>query len=89
MKNLRVLLLLCLGLIFAGTLAAGEAGPDLLTPAERAWLAAHPDIVLGVGEEWAPSVIKDANTLGILPLFQPLDLAEQPPYLESDQKLRG
>jgi ABC-type amino acid transport substrate-binding protein len=61
MKNLRALLLLCLGLMLVGTLAAGEAGSDLLTPTERAWLAAHPDIVLGVGEEWAPSVIKDAD----------------------------
>ena len=42
MKNLHALLLLCVGLILAGTLAAGEAGPDLLTPAERAWLAEHP-----------------------------------------------
>lgn len=89
MKNLRALLLLCAGLIFAGTIAAGETGPDLLTPAERASLAEHPKIVLGVGEEWVPAVVKDANTLGILPLFQPLDLAEQLPYLESDQKLRG
>ena len=75
--------------MLAGTLAAGEAGLNLLTPTERAWLAEHSEIVLGVGEEWVPAVVKDANTLGILPLFQPLDLAEQLPYLESDQKLRG
>ncbi|MDG4594823.1 MAG: transporter substrate-binding domain-containing protein [Candidatus Contendobacter sp.] len=61
MKNLRVLALLCIGLIFAGTIAAGETGPELLTPAERAWLAEHPEIVLGVGEEWAPAVVKDAD----------------------------
>ena len=61
MKNLRALVLLCFGLIFAGTLAAGEAGPDLLTPAERAWLAEHPDIVLGIGEEWAPAVVREAG----------------------------
>lgn len=42
MNNLHVLLLLCAGLIFAGTIAAGEADPDVLTPAERAWLAEHP-----------------------------------------------
>ncbi len=42
MKNLRALLLLCFGLMLAGTLAAGEADPDLLTPAERAWHAEHP-----------------------------------------------
>ncbi len=29
-KNLRALLLLCFGLMFAGTIAAGETGPDLL-----------------------------------------------------------
>ncbi|MBS1225685.1 MAG: Signal transduction histidine kinaselike protein, partial [Proteobacteria bacterium] len=60
-KNLHALLLLCFGLMLAGTLAAGEAGPDPLTPAERAWLAQHPDIVLGIGEEWAPAVVKDAD----------------------------
>lgn len=61
MKNLHALVLLCVGLMLAGTLAAGETGPDLLTPAERAWLAEHPKIVLGVGEEWAPAVVKEAN----------------------------
>jgi hypothetical protein len=40
-KNLRALLLLCAGLLFAGIVVAGEAGPDLLTPAERAWLAQY------------------------------------------------
>ena len=60
-KILRALVLLCFGLIFAGTLAAREASPDLLTPAERAWLAAHPEIVLGIGEEWAPAVVRDAG----------------------------
>ena len=30
--------------------AAIGAGPDLLTPDERDWLAAHPAIVLGAGE---------------------------------------
>ena len=37
---------------------AGDAQPDVLTPAERVWLARHPDIVLGVGEEWVPWVVK-------------------------------
>ena len=48
MKNLRALLLPCAGLIFAGTIAAGETGPDLLTPAERAWLAEHPVLRMGI-----------------------------------------
>ncbi|MDG4594826.1 MAG: hypothetical protein P9F75_03895 [Candidatus Contendobacter sp.] len=60
-KKLRALSLLCAGLLVAGSLAAGETGPELLTPAERAWLAEHPEIVLGVGQESAPSVVKDAN----------------------------
>lgn len=34
------------------------AAADLLTPAERAWLAEHPRIVLGVGAEWPPDVIQ-------------------------------
>ena len=75
-KTLRALVLLCFGLMFAGSLAAGETGPDLLTPAERAWLAEHPEIVLGVGSEWAPAITRDANTLGVPPLFQSLNLAE-------------
>ena len=37
---------------------AGDVQPDLLTPAERVWLVQHPDIVLGVGEEWVPWVVK-------------------------------
>jgi two-component system sensor histidine kinase/response regulator len=37
------------------------AATDLLTPAERAWLAEHPRIVLGVGAEWAPWVIPAAD----------------------------
>ena len=41
-KNLGALVLLCVGLMLAGTLATGEAGPDVLTPAERAWHAEHP-----------------------------------------------
>jgi signal transduction histidine kinase len=34
---------------------------DLLTPAQRAWLASHPRIVLGAGEDWAPSVVVDSK----------------------------
>jgi hypothetical protein len=44
-KNLGALVLLCVGLIFAGTIAAGESSPDLLNPAERAWLVEHPEKV--------------------------------------------
>jgi signal transduction histidine kinase len=49
-------------LLFAGRSAiAADPKQDLLTPAEREWLAAHPRIVLGAGEDWAPSVMKDAQ----------------------------
>lgn len=61
MKSLCMILLLCAGLMVTGTAAADEASRDLLTLPERAWLAAHPEIALGVGEEWAPAVVRDAN----------------------------
>jgi signal transduction histidine kinase len=54
---LRTFTLAILLLASGGT--AADAQPDLLTPAERAWLAAHPRIVLGVSEDWAPAVAKD------------------------------
>jgi hypothetical protein len=38
-----------------------SAASDLLTAHERAWLVRHPDIVLGVGEEWEPWVVKRGN----------------------------
>lgn len=43
------------------SLSAWAASADLLTPAERAWLGAHPRIVLGAGEDWAPMIVKDAK----------------------------
>ncbi len=61
MKNFLALFLLCASLLLAGPRVAAATGADPLTPAERAWLAAHPDIVLGVGEEWAPAVVRNAN----------------------------
>ena len=47
----------------AGRVAAAqpEFNAELLTKEERAWLAAHPDIVLGAGEDWAATVMKDAR----------------------------
>jgi len=35
-KNLHALVLLCVGLMLAASLAASETDPDLLTPVERA-----------------------------------------------------
>lgn len=63
-RNGWAILLLWIGLIFAGTLVAGEADPDLLTPAERAWLAAHPEIRLGSDQSWVPYVkVQDDGTV--------------------------
>jgi len=59
-KQVLTLLVLCL-LLPVTSRGAETTSPDLLTPAERAWLAEHPEIVLGVGEEWAPAVVRDAN----------------------------
>ncbi|WP_295412717.1 transporter substrate-binding domain-containing protein [uncultured Thiodictyon sp.] len=42
-------------------LADTGASTDLLSAPERAWLAAHPRIVLGVGSDWAPWVIPAGN----------------------------
>ena len=56
-----ILAVLCLGLFALCSAQAADRAPDPLTPAERAWLAAHPRIVLGAGEDWAPSVVKDAQ----------------------------
>lgn len=52
--------LLAMGLLWlfsAQAVVAADNLPDLLTPAERAWLDAHPRILLGVGAEWAPDLI--------------------------------
>lgn len=60
---MKPLLLFCLIWPLAGAAAAAVGGrsPALLTPAQREWLAGHPEIVLGVGEEWAPWVIARAD----------------------------
>jgi len=55
------LVLLCIAVLALGEGPAAASSTDLLTPAERTWLAAHPRIVLGAGEDWAPTVIKDAS----------------------------
>lgn len=45
--------------LFAVTRAvAGATDPDLLTPAQRAWLEAHPRIVIGGGDDWPPWLIR-------------------------------
>ncbi len=57
-RAIRAVLVMGLALLLlARGLVAGDHPADLLTPAERAWLDAHPRIQLGVGAEWAPWVI--------------------------------
>lgn len=48
--------------------ASSAADADLLTPQERTWLAAHPDLVLGAGDGWHPNVSKgrDGELRGFL-----------------------
>jgi signal transduction histidine kinase len=61
MRSLLVLALFCVGLFIGFGAKAAESTPDLLSPAQRAWLALHPRTVLGAGEDWAPWVIKDSK----------------------------
>ncbi|SDW11625.1 Signal transduction histidine kinase [Thiocapsa roseopersicina] len=52
--------LLVIGLVWLSLVrgvVAEDNRADLLAPDERAWLDAHPRILLGVGAEWAPWVI--------------------------------
>lgn len=66
-QNGWAILLLCVGWLLTGQLAVGETNPDLLTPAERAWLAAHPDIRLGTDQSWVPyvKIQNDGTVAGI------------------------
>lgn len=66
-RNGWAILLLCVGWLLTGQLAAGETGSDLLTPAERAWLAAHPDIRLGTDRSWTPyvKIRNDGTIIGV------------------------
>jgi signal transduction histidine kinase/ABC-type nitrate/sulfonate/bicarbonate transport system substrate-binding protein/DNA-binding NarL/FixJ family response regulator len=53
------------------------AAPLALTDAERAWLDRHPDIVLGVSDQWPPAVIRgpDGQLSGLFVDY--LDLLNQ------------
>ena len=61
LRSVLALALFCVGLLGASDAKAVETSPDHLTPSQRAWLASHPRIVLGAGEDWAPWVIKDSK----------------------------
>ncbi|MFZ1828877.1 MAG: transporter substrate-binding domain-containing protein, partial [Candidatus Competibacteraceae bacterium] len=48
--------------------SGAEPVPSLeLTPEERAWIAAHPRIVLGIDQDWAPRILRkpDGGFAGI------------------------
>jgi hypothetical protein len=47
-------LVLALALLYAPTLWAADDVSISITPAERAWLAQHPTIVVGGEVDWAP-----------------------------------
>ena len=48
--------------LFAVTRAAvADAIPDLLTPVQRAWLKAHPRILIGGGDDWPPWLIRNQS----------------------------
>ncbi len=74
---LSVIAVLCFGLFAAAGLSAADAAPDLLTPAERAWLAARPRVVLGAADDWGVFAKKDARGGLSGPLVEYLDLMNQ------------
>jgi hypothetical protein len=53
--------LLCICLCACGNTFAQAAAPDLLTPEERAWLVAHPRIVLGAAVDWADAITTEVQ----------------------------
>jgi signal transduction histidine kinase len=59
-RALRSWLAACILAVAASGACAADR-PEILAPAERAWLDAHPHIVLGAGEDWAPSIVPMAN----------------------------
>jgi hypothetical protein len=60
---------LCLGLLVVASSTAADTASDLLTPEERAWLAAHPDVVLDAGEDWVGTLMMSADARGNLSGF--------------------
>ena len=71
---LRAIVVFWFGLLVAAGASAADATPDLLTPAERSWLAARPPIVLGAADDWAVLATKDARGGLAGPLVEYLDL---------------
>ena len=71
---LSVIAVLFLGLIVAAGSSAADAPPELLTPAERAWLAARPRVVLGAAEDWGVFANNDVRGGLSGPLIDYFDL---------------
>lgn len=66
--------LLVVGLVLPVSPRAADAPPDLLTPAERAWLAAHPRVVLGAADDWGVFAGRDASGTLSGPLVEYIEL---------------
>jgi len=73
-RLLRAIVVLCLGVLFEAGSATADKAPDLLTPAERAWLAGRPRIVLGAANDWGVFANKDARGGLSGPLIEYFDL---------------
>lgn len=68
-------MVLCLQLLVAAGSSAADTAPDLLTPAEQAWLAARPrGVVLGAADDWGVFANKDARGGLSGPLIDYFDL---------------
>lgn len=70
----RAIATLCLGLVVAAGSSAADPTRDLLTPAERAWMAARPPVVLGAADDWGVGAKKEARGNPSGPLVDYLDL---------------
>lgn len=76
-RLLHVALALGLTLFFGASSIAGQGGADLLTPAERTWLAGRSRIVLGAADDWAVAAKSDARGGLSGPFVEYLDLLNQ------------
>ncbi|HRD88563.1 MAG TPA: transporter substrate-binding domain-containing protein [Accumulibacter sp.] len=71
---LRAFVVFCLGLVVPAGSSAADTAPDLLTPAERAYLAARPRVVLGAADDWGVFANKGARGGLSGPLIEYFDL---------------
>lgn len=66
-----------LALLVAGCSPAAAVTSDPLTPAERAWLARHPPVVLGAADDWGVAANRGAPGRLSGPMVEYLDLINQ------------